>query len=286
MTVGDLFQTAWEEHWNTARFKRSRWAKEVWKYWKKHLEPTFGKTPVEKLTAGDVRKFHRRLESTPFTANRCLEVLSRLFSFAQEYEIYSGPNPCKLVRAFPEESRSRYASVKELQRLNSVIERLEPFNPIESVFVKLLLLTGCRPIDLERAKRGQLVRVEGGAGLLIFHGKSTSKTGDAETVVFSPAAMQLVEKLPTRADGLLIGKVKYRWYWDIVRREADVPDLWLRDLRRTFGTYALSHGVSLGAVGELLNHRSTQTTKKYAKLLPDARIRAVNVVAGKILKGA
>jgi site-specific recombinase XerD len=51
-------------------------------------------------------------------------------------------------------------------------------------------------------------------------------------------------------------------------------------MRRTFATVALSNGVPIGQVGELLGHASTQTTKIYAKLLEETAHAAAAKTAG------
>lgn len=47
------------------------------------------------------------------------------------------------------------------------------------------------------------------------------------------------------------------------------------DLRHSFASYALSAGHTLGVVGQLLGHRSTQTTSRYAHLVDEAARAAV-----------
>jgi site-specific recombinase XerD len=285
MTVNDLYQLAWEEHWNTARFKRSGWAKEVSRLWSKRLAPAFGTLQVQEVDAVMVRQFHRKMTYRPTTANRCLEVLSKVFTHAQENGIFDA-NPCEHVKAFREHSRKRYATPAELVKIDALLRESESYAYIESVFCRVLLLTGARPRSLQQIARADIKAIgEGidGVGIVDFHGKSTSKTGEQETIVFTREAMVMMDKLPLRRDGLLFGPVKYRWYWDIIREKAGCKDLWLRDLRRTYATIALSSGIELGAVGELLNHRSTQTTKRYATLLPAARIKNATSIATSIV---
>lgn len=57
--------------------------------------------------------------------------------------------------------------------------------------------------------------------------------------------------------------------------DAGVADLRVHDLRHTFASFALSGGQTLGVVGQLLGHRSAQTTTRYAHLVDDAARAAV-----------
>lgn len=58
-------------------------------------------------------------------------------------------------------------------------------------------------------------------------------------------------------------------------RDAGIEGLRVHDLRHSFASYALSGGQTLGVVGQLLGHRSTQTTARYAHLVDDAARAAV-----------
>jgi integrase len=69
--------------------------------------------------------------------------------------------------------------------------------------------------------------------------------------------------------------VGYRRMWLALLSDAGVSDLRIHDLRHTFASYALSGGQTLGTVGQLLGHRSAQTTTRYAHLIDDAARRAV-----------
>lgn len=94
--------------------------------------------------------------------------------------------------------------------------------------------------------------------------------------------MRVIGWLP-RVEGMTITGMKMpRTLWRRVREEAGCPDLWVRDWRRTFATLGYSDGVDMWTVGELLNHRSTETTKIYAKMMDTRRLEAVTRIADKI----
>jgi len=58
-------------------------------------------------------------------------------------------------------------------------------------------------------------------------------------------------------------------------QEAGIEGLRIHDLRHSFASYALSAGHTLGVVGQLLGHRSTQTTSRYAHLITETAQAAV-----------
>lgn len=57
----------------------------------------------------------------------------------------------------------------------------------------------------------------------------------------------------------------------------------MHDLRHSFASAALSAGLTLAQIGELLGHKSTQTTKRYAHLVEEAATAAATATADKIL---
>ena len=72
--------------------------------------------------------------------------------------------------------------------------------------------------------------------------------------------------------GPLVG---YRRMWQALLEDAGIEGLRIHDLRHSFASYALSAGHTLGVVGQLLGHRSTQTTSRYAHLITETAQAAV-----------
>lgn len=282
MTLDQVFEKVFRKKWDKERYRRSGWAKEVRQYYQRNVSPYFGDKRVTDIGPKAIRHWHGRMEETPIAANRSLEVLSAVLTFAEGEELIPvGSNPCRAVRGFPERKRSRFASPEELQRIGQVLRDRAEKEPLKVAFVNLLALTGARPRSLQRARRDQLDMREEFA-ILRFHGKTSEKTGEEETLVIPKSAVEPLLALPPRRDGLLLGPVSYRRFWESVCREANCQGLWLRDLRRTFGTVGLSSGVELDKIGEVLNHRSIATTQRYAKLLPSARVDTVREISAKV----
>jgi integrase len=282
MTVAELFAKAWASYWNTKRFVSSGWAADVQCFFKNHINPTLGHRRVEQLGPKAIRKWHRELPSRS-VANRSLEVLSRMYRFAEEEELLPmGSNPCRLVRAHQEKKRGRYATESELARIGVELEREKHRSPVKVAFCYLLAFTGARPKSIAEARAEQLEIRPDGTGILRFAGKTSETTGEDELVILPKNAVAALQALPKRRDGLLLGPVAYRRLWGRIRENAGCPDLWARDLRRTFATVGLSEGVGKDIVGRLLNHHSPATTDVYAKLVPVARIAAANKIADRM----
>lgn len=287
-TVEALFKQVWAEHWAKARYQESGWAREARRNYENHIAPRFGGMKLAEITASKLRDWHAGFESTPYAGNRSLEVLSRIFRFAEEKELRPvGSNPCGLVASHPERKRKRFATEDEVRMVGRILAREAEANPSAAAFLLLLMFTGSRPRAIERARWEDVGFTEVGGhtyGVLTFSGKTTADTGEDETVIIPPQVMDILARIPRPEDGTLTGIKMPRYLWEKVRKEAGCEDLWARDWRRTFATVGLSHGVGAGTIGELLNHRSAETTKIYAKLASTARVEAVAVIAGKLEK--
>lgn len=256
--------------------------------WRRHLLPAFGRVKVAALTREQVREWHAA-HPRPATANRALEVLGVALRLAEEWGWRPhGSNPVRGVKAHPERRRRRYLAPDELMRLREALARWEAAGPLAvrwrfAQLVRLLLLTGAR---LREVMCAEWSWVDWGRGLLLVP-EHRGKTGAAE-VQLSQRAVAILRELEAaeaamgggcpaviagaERRGPLVG---YRKLWLALCREAEIEGLRIHDLRHSFASYALSAGHSLGVVGQLLGHRSTQTTTRYAHLVDEAARAAV-----------
>jgi len=255
--------------------------------WRLHLLPAFGRLKVAALTRERIREWHAT-HPQPATANRALEVLGVAMGLAEDWGWRpAGSNPARGVKAHPERQRRRYASADELVRLRAALQRWEDAGPLAIRWrfiqlVRLLLLTGAR---LREVMNAQWSEIDWARGVLLVPAER-GKTGMSE-VQLSDRAMAVLRDLEAAqaASGgspwVIPGEnrsrplVGYRRMWLALLQDAGVSDLRIHDLRHTFASYALSGGQTLGTVGQLLGHRSTQTTSRYAHLIDDAARRAV-----------
>lgn len=275
-TLGDVFSELYIEHYSQDKYIRSGYRQEALNRYRQHIEKRFGKRSIESITALEIKEWHRSMRKTPYLANRTKAILSKIFSYAESVsKIPPGSNPCRSVGNFEEKPRKRYATEAELKIIHSLLTKYQATYPREVGFIRLLMLTGCRPSSLERARHSDIVWVGGGA---ILHVQG--KTG-IDDIILSKTAIRVLEGLPRLKDDLVVGKFP-RAFWERVRQEAGCEGLRARDFRRTFGTVALSSGISRGAISELLNHKSEQTTKIYSLLVPEAKMLAAKAVGEQI----
>ena len=245
--------------------------------------PALGSKRVPDVQYEDVKRLHDRMSATPYQANRVLALLSKVFHLAERPWMLRplNSNPCQGIKRYREYARRRFASPHELATIGTLLEREAAENPAGVAYLHLLALSGARPSEIERATWDQFDRVTRDgvtAGVLRI---SEGKTGD-RTVFLPPQAVAILARLP-RVDGETItGITAPRKLWERIRTEAGCPDLRMRDLRRTFGVIGLSGGLSAGAIGELLGHRSSQTTKRYIGLIENAAHIAAEETASQL----
>lgn len=283
LTVKQLYRKVYAEHWNTARYVKSGWAYQVETIYKTHIKRVFGREKLSTVTRLRVKNWHRKyLDSNPTAGNRALAVLSKMFMFAEEQELRpQNTNPCTFVKSHEEKSRTRYATNEEIKKIDVILQREAAKRPKAVAFLYLLMYTGARPSAIARATWNQLkvLDVNGETiGLLDYAGK-----GDDEQLILPPQVMKIIESLPKKGEKI-VGINMPTDLWAKVRREAGCEDLWARDLRRTFATVGLSTGVPIGQIGKVLNHKQTQTTEIYAKLIDSKKISTALHIATEVEK--
>lgn len=278
MTVDDLYDAAIKNHWNKPNFEKSGWLKEVKNLYAKNIKPVFGSTKMSDVTKDAVRDWIEGFEGAPYAGNRSLAVLSTMFNHAEaRLGKPQHTNPCSRVQGFAERKRKRFATPDEIAAIGRILRKKEAAYPQQVAFLYLLMFSGARPRSIERLTWAQIAEkdIDGvTVGVMSFEGK----TGD-EVVILPPQAMTVLKRLPRTAEGTVTGIKLPKWFWNEVRTEAGCPDLWARDWRRTFATVGMSGGYDMGLISELLNHKNTQTTKIYAKLMDNVRIDAAAGIA-------
>ncbi|MEN9542127.1 MAG: hypothetical protein RLZZ459_2218 [Cyanobacteriota bacterium] len=283
-TLADLAREHLERH---AAKKRSGDCDEA--NWRLHLLPALGAaTKVAAITHEDVARWHAA-HRQPITANRALRTLSVAMRLAEQWGWRPhNSNPCKGVKPHKETARRRYLSSDELARLRAALAVWEEAGPLAvrwrfAKLVRLLLLTGAR---LREVMCAEWSWVDWERSVLQVPAER-GKTGAAE-VQLAPRAVEIMRELleaeatmGNRCKAVIAGDgrrgplVGYRKLWLALLAQAGIKELRIHDLRHSFASYALSGGQTLGVVGQLLGHRSAQTTTRYAHLIDDAARAAV-----------
>ena len=233
--------------------------------------PALGRHRVTEVTRADIAKLHHDLRHIPYEANRCLEVISKMFSLAEMWGLRpDGSNPRKHIKKYAEEKRERFLSPVELKRVGEVLREMESEGielPSAIAATRLLILTGCRLNEI-MTLQWEHVDLPGKALRL-----PDSKTG-AKVVHLGQSAIDVLEKItlvetnPWVIVGTLPGArlTDLQPFWQQVRARAGLNDVRIHDLRHTFASTAVASGQGLPMIGKLLGHTQVQTTARYAHL--------------------
>lgn len=279
-TVNELFSVVQEKVWSKLK---SRWPREAKNLYLKNIKPSFGHLKLSEVRRVSVRNWHADMHETPFSANRSLEVLSRMFRYAKDHELLAGDNPIAGISSYPERKRRSFASPEELRSIGNALRKRADSDPRGVAYLYALIFSGCRPLDLEKAKATMLQRLawKDGEwfGMLTIEGKTSEATGEQEVIVIPPIVMKFFNTLPV--SDAPFGRFP-RKLWDEIREEAGCKHLWARDFRRLFGVTGLSNGLNLDGIGELLNHKSAQTTHRYTDLFQKKRLEMALLIAKKL----
>lgn len=272
-TVTDLWQEYYKRH--ASRIKSSAtYARQ----WRLHVEPKLGRLKVKDVTFSMAADLHDAMSATtPTEANRVMAMLSAMFNFAVRPLEWVDRNPVEGVKRNKETKRKRYMKGEEAARIAEILHREAADNPASVAFLYLLILTGARRGEIAKAKWSDL---EGNRLVLAEH--KTDRTGDDRYIYLPHPAMEVIDRLP-RTSGTITGILTPQKLWERLRVEAGCPDLRMHDLRHSFASSALAAGLSLAQIGELLGHKSTQTTKRYAHLVEEVAAAAAATTADRIM---
>ena len=246
---------------------------------------------MKDIRGDQIDRLHKKLVSTPYSANRTLALLSRrLFNVAEAWGMRErGSNPCKHVERFKERSRERYLTSTELSRLGQEIEKMLAAGevyPEAAAAIRLLLLTGARLNEVLQA-RWAWVSFEKRIIML-----PDSKTGKKD-IFLSVEALKVLDWiktngrdpsspyiLPGRTPGKPLNNLSKSWRR--LCKQADLAGVRLHDLRHTAASIAAGEGASLSLIGRLLGHSQAQTTLRYAHIDVDPALRVADQLGNSV----
>ncbi|MBN9568195.1 MAG: tyrosine-type recombinase/integrase [Alphaproteobacteria bacterium] len=221
---------------------------------------------------------------TPIRANRCGEMLRKMFTLAVKWKMRDD-NPAAGFRKRLENERERFLTVAEIGRLAAALAAAE--DQRGATIIRLCLLTGARLGEVRCARFDQF-----NLDLLVWSKPAaTTKQRKIHRLPISEDVAAIIRQRRGAVDSdcawLFPGDAEdknqpvqdLRRFWANIQTAAELPGVRVHDLRHTFASLLVSGGASLEMIGKLLGHTQHKTTQRYAHLL-DAPLRAgVNTVA-------
>jgi len=253
----------------------------------RHIIPVIGSLRVNAVRYADIDRLHRKITQTaPIAANRCLSLLSKMFSLAIRWEMRTD-NPTKGVSKNFEEGREVYFDAEALERLHAALAAF-PRQPSADV-VRLLLLTGARRGEVLSARWSQINFKTG----TWVKPSSHTKQKRVHRLPLNRQAQELLQRLhEKRGDsdyvfpGRAVGpQTDLKKIWRTVSIRAGLKGTRIHDLRHTHASLLANSGESLQTIGRLLGHSSPNTTAKYSHL-NDAALLAAVAIAGEAMAAA
>jgi len=255
-----------------------------------HVLPLLGQIPLDQLQPADVdallqRQLQCGLQAN--SANKAAVLLRHLLNCAMAWEVIPlRRNPVgrgSLLKCTNQ--RQRICSPADVQRLLEAVDHSHNRNL--GAMVRLLLLTGVRKRELLGMRWGDVDLAQDRWCI------PKTKAGGMRTVPLCAAAVALLlgqQPQDPSADQLVFpnpatGRAYTSIYcaWDQARRQAGLANLRVHDLRHTFAAHLVNAGRSLYEVQQLLGHRSSAMTERYAPLNATTLLTAVATAEGLVL---
>lgn len=229
----------------------------------------------------------------PSTCNRYLAALAAVLTRCVKHWHWLQVNPVGQVAKLVENNaRKRFLSEPELHRL------LQSCRDSESDDVLLVVLLAVTT----GARRGELLGlrwsdVDLRAGIISL---IDTKNGDSRTIPIPAAVLPMLQERKAthdqgnvarlRDDRLIFPSrtsanvpVDIRSGWQGAVQRAGLTDFHFHDLRHSAASFLAMEGASLREIGEVLGHRCTQTTRRYAHLAENHTHSKVREMADKLL---
>ena len=210
-------------------------------------------------------------------------LLRYVFNLARKWNLAGAiVNPTAGLSTAPEVHRQRFLTADETKRLIAAIDEDENRGAAQAI--KLLLLTGGRRNEITHAK---WEHVDWQRRTLVV---PVSKSGKPRTIALNGAAIALLQSVPRVQGSEHIFPSPFSGHpfaslfypWDRIRRRAGLADVRLHDLRHSFASFLVNHGVSLYVVQGLLGHTQSRMTQRYAHLATQTLLDAAEVVSSVI----
>lgn len=282
MTFKELFKQYMERY--SKKHKRS------WKYDEREVPKYLGHwfdRKISSISTQEIRRLHEKLhdENGLYQANRVLERIRGIYNKAIEWG-WEGQNPTNGIKKYREKSRDRFIQPEEMKRFFEALDE-EP-NETARDYFKVLLFTGARKTNV-LAMRWEEISWQAATWRI-----PETKNGEPVTVPISTYAKEVLEKrkeanqenspwvFPGTGKGGHLNDPKKAW--NRILTNAEIKDLRIHDLRRTFGSYQAATGASPYVIGKSLGHKSQEATQIYARLNLDPVRNSVELATRAMLE--
>lgn len=270
-TVGEFFH---QKYLPLAKKRKSSWRSDLQRF-TDHCKP-IAQVRYSELTATQVLKLQMDMSTDrpnrpaykAATCNRVLAILKTMGKLAMK--TLDIPNVAERVSLLPENNaRTRYCDLDETKR---IIKAARAYHcKYTGSFIALLFITGCRFNELRERKWSDL---DLGRRTLMI---PRTKNGSYHIIYLSDLMTEIFTEIPQipgnpyifcgRIDGQPLKDARNAFTH--IKQVAQIPnpeEVLFHTARHSVASNLISNGADITSVQKLLNHRSIESTLRYAKL--------------------
>ena len=269
--------------------RKRKTIKSIEAFYCNNIHNDLGHKKITSIKYKDVERLFDKMtdDGTPAKANRLLKTLSAIYNLAivkakkgEFGKKIAITNICFGIEKNREIKRKRYYNEQELSRIFAVLRAREAnrYNNASSIAaIKLLIYTGARKGEILNANWSDLH-----GDTLVLKEHKTDDRDDSRVIRLNDQAMAVINGLERKGTKIINTRYIDR-FWQSVAKEAGCPDIHIHDLRHSFATFAFrSKKMSIEEVGNLLGHKSTQSTMRYTHITDDTASQNAKVAGNEI----
>lgn len=259
------------------------------RYQKKYFLLFFSPMDVKRLIALDLYRFYQQLPE--YRAKTLLNIMSELNNFltwCRDQGVIKEIPRFTLIKKLRQEANEQRLPVRKRthwmreEDYAKIVEALEP--PDRPIF-QFIRETGCRPSEARALRRSDVDRgasiveirrtwVDVGQDERLFE---SAKSGSNRPIYLTEKIRAILKSASPRLDTDFVfwnpktgrhytrSELRHRWKQAVKKAKVAYMPLY-RATRSTFAYRKLAEGHSLEAVGAVLGHKHTSTTKRYGKV--------------------
>ncbi|MGL1862182.1 MAG: site-specific integrase [Pseudodesulfovibrio sp.] len=282
------FSEVWDQYLEWAKQNKMTWKGDE-SIWRHRIDESIKTLRMGLITPKQIASNLTRLKNSetkykkpysPASIKHTLVLIKRVYNWATKMELYNGNNPATKVESPKfDNTVTTTLTKKELKKLLKELSNDRWTH--EARVVKFALFTGKR--------RGEILQltwenIDLDKNTVRFPSNIT-KNGETQFIPINQNAIDVLQEASDARLSELVfpcrtGKFFHSFgrNWQKVRKEVSLEKFRFHDLRHTFASFLASSGeVDLYTLQNLLGHKSTAMTQRYAHLFDDSLRKASNV---------
>jgi len=277
----------------------------------RHLKPLLGRKVAEKLTADDVRKASKDIETGktaktvktgprglarvtggPGAARMAIRLLKSAFSWAFEHDLIETNTPAK-VKVGEDAKRDLRLTNEEYARLFSVLDEMESTAKIRQPVadtIRVIALTGARRNEIAGLRWRHVNLEKGVIELPLNEHKTGMRTGEIRVIGLPNLAQQIITQQEKRKPNDFVfppargsGPLNISKPWRKIRVAAGLnPKNGLHALRHSLASIMADSGSQATHIMAVMGHKNLATSQRYIHMAEDRRSELAEAAAAGI----